>query len=521
MWSRGSRLEFGARTKRGLTLTWLSLFILSLLLQYGSLALPSATLAANTSGSKSLGGFEIDGDFPAATSLGGDDWSNHANTGAGLVNGPTVQDPLGNADATVLSNGVSDGDPLTDWQMNGSAGAPQKADMGNVYVATRPVPTPATPSSHFYTYVGIERKASTGTVQYDLEFNKLPNRVNAHGVSVPNRETGDLLFTGTQQGGGSWVINGTVQVWTGAWDTGSWGPASAIPDTQFYGLANEFAAPHPTSWPDALGSTVPINQFAEMAIDLTAAVPNAIGCPGFGALNIRSISSTGQTPELKDVVAAIPVDVSNCASLAWQKQDDAGNPLGGATFTISPNPWTGAAGSVDITDLTSGSPANAQSDQDNRAGFFKLIDVKPNVQYTVTEKTAPANYLVDPTSEQITPAVFQDASISYVWKNPPYSHPGLTTSLVGGTDAARQVDAPAEPGQHRDEHDLQRQRQLRQRQREPQADGRRHLHAVLGCLVHHGDRHRHRDDRRRRGAQLQDLHGHGHRDLVCRRLVRW
>ncbi|MBI3745702.1 MAG: DUF11 domain-containing protein, partial [Chloroflexi bacterium] len=301
------------RTRRGITLSWLLLFVLSILLQYGTLAGPKPALAANSANNANIGGFEIDGDFPAnSMTPNGADWSNAGNDGAGLVNGPTVQDPLGNGDATVLSNGVSDGDSVATWQMNGSAGAPQKSDMGNVYAVNRRFPAG---TGDFYSYVGIERKASTGTVQYDLEFNQLNNLTNANGVSVPNRSTGDLLFTGTQQGGGSWIIQGTVQKWTGAWNTGSWSAPTAVPTSLFYGLANEFAAVHPSGWADDLGSTVPINQFAEMAIDVTAAAPAAnFGCHSFGALNLRSISSTGQTPELKDVVAPIPVDLSNCAN---------------------------------------------------------------------------------------------------------------------------------------------------------------------------------------------------------------
>jgi len=435
MASRGIWRIMSARARRGLALSWTALFVLSLLLQYFTFATATGALAANTTGNKLLGGFEIDGDFPSGSmSPAGDDWSQGA-SGNNLVSGPAVQDPLGNADATVLSNGVSDGDPVTDWQMNGSAGAPQKSDMGNVYVATRPQPQPPTPSSHFYTYIGIERKASTGTVQYDLEFNHLGNRTNANGVTVPNRSTGDLLFTGTQQGGGSWVIQGTVQKWTGAWNTGSWGAATAISNTVFYGLANEFDAPHPSGWPDALGDTVPSNQFAEMAIDVSAAAPAAVGCPGFGTLNIRSISSTGTTPELKDVTAGVPIDVSNCASLKWQKQDGAGNPLGGATFTVDPNPFKGTGAAIDIVDYVS---ANAQSDdtkdQDKRAGFFSLINVVPGT-YTVTEKTAPTGYILDPTSKSIVLSAFEDGSISYIWENPAQAHPTLTTSLVGGTTA--------------------------------------------------------------------------------------
>ncbi len=53
-----------------------------------------------------------------------------------------------------------------------------------------------------WAYIGIERESANGTVQYDLEFNKLGNKINGYGVSVPNRSVGDQLFTATVQGSG-------------------------------------------------------------------------------------------------------------------------------------------------------------------------------------------------------------------------------------------------------------------------------------------------------------------------------
>ncbi|HEX8939576.1 MAG TPA: SpaA isopeptide-forming pilin-related protein [Candidatus Limnocylindrales bacterium] len=400
-------------------------FVLSIGLQYAGAFAPVSALAANASGNQNMGGFEIDGDFPAhSMAPQGDDWANAANTGAGVVSGPTVKDPFGTADTTVLSNGVSDGDPLTDWQMNTNAGAPQKADIGDVYAIARPWAQPPTPSSHFWAYIGIERKANTGTVQYDLEFNQLGNRTNGHGVLVPNRTTGDLLFTGTQQGGGSWVINGTVQTWTGSWDTGSWSSPQSVGSSVFYGLVNDKDVTHPSSWPDALGATVPQNQFAEIAIDVTMAVPNAVGCPGYGELNVRSISSTGTTPELKDVVAPIPLAISTCGSLSWQKQDGNGAALGGATFSVTPNPLTGS-GSLSVVDNT-GQAGYSGADSDARAGFFKLAQVKPGT-YTVQETAAPTGYVMDTHAYQVTVGEYQDATLSQAFVDPRKT---ATTTLV-------------------------------------------------------------------------------------------
>ena len=413
MRSRGVLYSLGGTARKSLALLWAAVLLCSLLFQYASLAAPNVALAANDSGNQRMGGFEVDGDFPAGSMTpAGDDWANSANNGAGLVNGPTKIDPI-SADPTVLSNGVSDGDSVADWQMNGSAQAPQKADVGNVYAVNR------VSGGDQWAYIGIERESGQGTVQYDLEFNRLGNRTNDHGVSVPNRSAGDQLFTATQTGGSGWTINATVQHWNGAWNTGSWSAPQTISSSLFFGLANQYDAQHPNSWPDAVGNPVPENQFAEMAMNVSEIASGFIGCPGYGTLNIRSISSQGNTPELKDVIAPIPLDLSTCGQLSWQKQDDSGNPLGGATFTVTPNPATGT-GSVDVTD-------NQAPDTNNAAGFFKLVDVIPG-DYTVVEKSAPSGYILDTTSRTVTVNEYQHKSISYVWENTEIRPPKITTT---------------------------------------------------------------------------------------------
>jgi uncharacterized repeat protein (TIGR01451 family) len=414
--SRGTIYTLGTGVRRGFALFWTALLLAALLSQYVAVLSPAKTIAANSGGTKVMGGFEIDGDFPAG---GSTDWANSANTGAGLVSGPTVQDPM-SSDPSVLAGGNSDADPVSGWRYT-NAQAPQKADIGNLYAVNRVF------GGDQWAYIGVERQSGSGTVQYDLEFNKLGDTTNGHGVTVPNRSVGDLLFTATVQGGGVWTIPAVVSHWTGT----SWSSAQAISSSLFYGLANQFDALHPTSWPDELGSTVPSNQFAEMAMNVSEIASGFIGCPGYGTLNIRSISSTGDTPELKDVVAPIPLDLSTCGSLTWQKQDDAGNALGGATFTITPNPWTGTD-SAPIADLTSGSPANGRADQDNRDGFFKLIDVIPGT-YSVQETGAPAGYLLDPAAKSVTISDYENAKLTYIFSDP--VHPAI--AITKAADAAK------------------------------------------------------------------------------------
>ncbi len=396
--SRGSRYSLGVGARKGSVFFWSALFVFTLLLQYGAAIAPSNALA-NASGNALLGGFQIDGQF--YSSAAGDDWAQGA-AGHGLVNGWTAQDPVGNADCTVFSTGAKDSNSVTGW--GNKCNADPKSDIGNVYVASRPWLVNG--ALHEFVYVGIERKSSTGTVQYDLEFNQQTNTVNGAGTPVPNRLPGDLLFTATQQGNNPWTIQGQIQTWSGPWDTGSWSTASPISQNLFYGLANDAPAGHPStpSWSDAVGNPVPKKQFAEMAFDLSGIDPSAVTCPGSEAvLNLRSISSTKDTPELKDFVQQIPVNINNCGTLSWYKQDGSGSSLGGATFTVTPNPATGT-GSVDVTD-------NSAPDANSAPGAFELVNVIPG-KYTVQEKTAPAGYQLDSTVQTVDVAPYQDASIT-------------------------------------------------------------------------------------------------------------
>jgi uncharacterized repeat protein (TIGR01451 family) len=432
MASRGIWRIMSARARRGLALSWTTLFVLSLLLQYFTFATASSALGANATGNKLLGGFEVDGDlFSGTMSPAGDDWAKGA-SGSGLLTSPTITDPIGNADTSNFSTGSKENDAPSTWD-GGTGTASPKDDMGNIYIGSQLQPLPPGANSHLWTFLGVERASNNGTTFFDFEFNQKANVTNANGISVPHRTAGDILLVAQQQGSGSFDISATIQKWTGS----AWGAAIPANSSEFYGLSNDGDIPA-GPWTDqiASGGTIPVRQFAEMAFDLSA-LGVVLNCPseGFGEVNVRTRSAITASAALKDYASA-PIRIPpNCASLSWKKQDDQGHALGGATFTVDPNPFTGSGASVDFTDYVSSSAqSDSTADQDKRAGFFNLINVVPGT-YTVTEKTAPAGYIKDPTSKSITLSVFEEGSISYIWENPAQAHPTLTTSLVGGTTA--------------------------------------------------------------------------------------
>jgi hypothetical protein len=79
--------------------------------------------------------------------------------------------------------------------------------------------------------------------------------------------------------------------------------------------------------------------------------------------------------------------VDNLGKIEILKVDQFANPLGGATFKVSPNPY--GAGDLLVTD-------GGLHDSSAISGTILLENV-PMGSYTVTENVAPAGYLLDPT----------------------------------------------------------------------------------------------------------------------------
>ena len=152
-----------------------------------------------------------------------------------------------------------------------------------------------------------------------------------------------------------------------------------------------------------LRTKMPAGGDMEGYIDLTAFIPTFNPCPGFGQLNPKSRSSSGINSSLQDDAGAVPFNVSICKSLLIRKEGkDASTAatndlLGGATFTVTPNPITGSATGLDITDGDS-------NDLNTTAGLV-CMKVSADGPFSIVEKTAPTNYLKDSsTKSNIAPS---------------------------------------------------------------------------------------------------------------------
>ena len=78
-------------------------------------------------------------------------------------------------------------------------------------------------------------------------------------------------------------------------------------------------------------------QFGEFAINLTDLLGG--DCAAFGSILAKSRSSNQVTSNLNDLILPIPVDFDTCADITILKVDQFDQPVGGATFTITPDPF--------------------------------------------------------------------------------------------------------------------------------------------------------------------------------------
>jgi hypothetical protein len=145
---------------------------------------------------------------------------------------------------------------------------------------------------------------------------------------------------------------------------------------------------------------VPALQFGETAIDLTkAGVFPAGTCLAFGSAFVRSRSSTSFTSEIKDFIAPIPVNISNCGTINIIKHTDHRGIDQNFSYTSTiPNPASGST-----TPDCSLDPTPASFTLNDHAGVDPTTPITqgtdntehcanvPAGSYTVTEGALPGS----------------------------------------------------------------------------------------------------------------------------------
>jgi hypothetical protein len=197
-----------------------------------------------------------------------------------------------------------------------------KSDLLRFYVTSRKQQVGA--AVHDFLYLAWERvQAPNGTTNMDFELNQ-SSVLSANGVT-PVRTAGDALIKyDLARGGGSLAIG--YHVWVTAASAGGqtaaqaceasnsfpcWGKLQELDPPAVAGAAN--AGSEVDNIPPGNPRTLDPLTFGEAGIDLQAAgIFQAGVCRNFGQAYLKSRSSDSFNSEIKDFIAPIPINVTNC-----------------------------------------------------------------------------------------------------------------------------------------------------------------------------------------------------------------
>jgi hypothetical protein len=239
-----------------------------------------------------------------------------------------------------------------------------------------------------------------GTTNMDFEFNQ-SGTLSANGVT-PVRTAGDLLIIYDLSNGGT-VPTLAKSTWSGT----SWGAPVTLNGTNSAGSINTSAIPAGEA--DGLGAHS-VRTFGEAQLRLSSIFPDPTVCASFGSAYLKSRSSDSFTSALKDFIAPVPVNISNCGSISIHKQDDGGNALANVSFTLYTNnaPLAAPRGAEDI--LVAGKSCTT-----NASGNCTITGVLAGT-YWVVEGTPPAGYQAAP--DQAVTVTASETPVSVTFVNP-------------------------------------------------------------------------------------------------------
>lgn len=338
--------------------------------------------------SGSVGGFEDDGNLVEQGAVTGNlDWD--------LTSAPDLVTVTDDSTDTGYAGSSKENEP-ENFSCNTGGANPGKNNILRAYVNTRITgPVDLNPTTA-YLDLAFVRAAGTGDAHINFEFNR--NEIT-NLCPFTGRSAGDILLAFDFPGGG-----GAASVSAFSWDAslegglGNWSEFT-LPAGAAAGTTNSGTVPDPIA-----GGNILARRFGEATVDLVAfdnATPgDLLSCPGLGQVNIRSRSS-GESfnSALQDRLPQTDVNLSTCGSITVLKQDQNGDPLGGAVFGLFDN----SAGSGSPLDTCTTSVVD---------GLCTFSNVSPGT-YWVKEISAPTGYAIDETTtREVTVANFQDVDLT-------------------------------------------------------------------------------------------------------------
>jgi hypothetical protein len=282
--------------------------------------------SANIAGSNFEGN---DGNMVVNTG-GNTDWANVGGVHTG------IDQPSGSSDNAFGQGTKEDNAAVT--VVDGSI-PPNKNDLTRFYEASE-----QGSNGHIYLQLGWERLVNIGNANLDFEINQNPTvgfNSNTTGPVTLNRTAGDLLVTYDFGGSGTPTLGLNFWLTAAAGNTVSqcfsanalpcWGRHVTL-GTNAEGAVNTATITDPLNGNSTLG----VGLFGEANIDLTAAQVFPPGtCEAFGSTFVKSRSSSSFTAEIKDFIAPVGVNISNCGTINIHKVTENGDSSFGYTTTGS------------------------------------------------------------------------------------------------------------------------------------------------------------------------------------------
>jgi hypothetical protein len=353
-------------------------------------AIPSSFLLPSGGGTPVVP-LEIDGNLvdDAGTGI---DWVN-SGIDCATLDGCDIDQPTGSTDNSFGMGTKED----TEVPSIVSGQIPNnKSDLLRFYVTSRKQQVGA--AVHDFLYLAWERvQAPNGTTNMDFELNQ-STQLSVNGVT-PVRTAGDILAKyDLARGGGSLALG--YHVWTTAASAGGQTAAQACEATNSFPCWGKVQALNPPAVAGAANAVSVVDDippgnprtldpltFGEAGIDLQAAgIFQAGVCRNFGMAYLKSRASDSFNSDLKDFIAPIPINVSNCQprtidNTAWANASNfapAGGQLGDfisddGDITVMENgsaflfraPTSVRLAGIDATNQSSGmvrSPAETSTD---------------------------------------------------------------------------------------------------------------------------------------------------------------
>src|SRR6266700_1623615 len=292
------------------------------------------TLALMSPGFANLAGSTFEGNDGnlVVDTPGNTDWANAPNRVVG------IDQPSGGSDNS-FGQGTKEDDPNTKV-VTGSI-PPNKNDLTRFYIGSEFA------NGDNFLYLAWERLVNIGSANMDLEINQHPTPGFTGTTTGPValvRTAGDLLVTYDFGGSGTptlgllkWVTSGAASQCFSSNSLPCWGNRVNLSAAGFAeGAVNATTVTDPIASPSI---SLPANTFGEAAVNLTAAGVFPAGtCEAFGSVFLKSRASASFGAEVKDFVAPVAINISNCGTIVVKKVTD---PSPDPTSTSFPFTLTG------------------------------------------------------------------------------------------------------------------------------------------------------------------------------------